>query len=672
MSRKTKAARRRLNNPVYRFCSGVNLFVFPSPICRACRHLHDWAKRRGKVTGPSSIINKLARISGSFLVAFVSALVAGVTQAEENNIQWREWQPTAFAEAKQSGKLIFVDVGMEGCTACRRMDEITLTHPVVVELLNANFVPIQVDSEARPDVGDRYSDWAWPALIFMAPDATQVLALRGNRLPRNFIPILEGLVTALADGSLSPDSTAPLASPVAPITTELTLLRKQVRSQMDRRLNETLGSWRANGMGATAGGRMLHLMFRAHMFDNAELRRIGLRTADGYLKLLDPVWGGVFQAYFERSKGPPAIIPEKRISGQAHAMRVFAEAYQLTRDMRYLNGIKAVDAYLQDWMAAPDGTYFTSQEDAAPKLTERIGTKEYWAFPTNHERRQFGIPPIDHAVYTDKNAEVIRAYVHAYEATGDANYLGVARKAADTLLQQRQTNDGWMLQALESDRVRADLRMRRHLVEPRPYLSAQAWFGSALLSLYGATGEVYWLENAERIAKAMRSKFEDPDLGGFYASPPDSQGGFVLPRKPVELNARAAHFLYDLAVYTGNEGYSAIPERTIRAIALPEAVRREGKVTAELGLVLEKMYGGYVEFSIVGDRKDARARALFAESRASYHPRKLVHYEKPGRYPEREVPALYICNPDFCTVPILKPHEVAKHLDGFRGPARSS
>ncbi len=672
MSSKTKAARRRLNHPVCHCCSGVNLFVFPSPIYRACRHLHGWAKRRGKVTGPSSIINKLASISVSFFVAFVCTLATGATLAAENNIQWREWQPATFIEAKQSGKLIFVDVGMEGCTACRRMDEITLTHPHVIELLNESFIPIQVDSEARPDVGDRYSDWAWPALIFMAPDATQVLALRGNRLPENFVPILERLRAALADGTLSADSSAPLAAPMAPITTELTLLRKQVRSQMDRRLNETLGSWRANGMGSTAGGRLLHLLLRAHMYDNAELRGIGLHTADGYLKLLDPVWGGAFQAYFLRSQGAPVVIPEKRISGQAHAMLVFAEAYQLTRDVRYLNGIKKVDTYLQDWMAAPDGTYFTSQEDAAPGLTERIGTKEYWAFRTNHERRLFGIPPIDHAVYTDKNAEVIRAYVRAFEATGDTNYLGVARKAANTLLQQRMTTGGWMLQALESDRVRADQRMRRHLVQPRPYLSAQAWFGSALLALYGADGEDHWLDDAERIAEAMRTELEDRSLGGFYASRPDALGSVVLPRKPVELNARAAHFLYDLAVYSKNKSYSTLPERTIRAIALPEAVRREGKIIAELGLVLEKMYGGYVEFSIVGDSRDERAQRLFAQSRASYHPRKLVHYEKPGRYPERETPALYICNPDFCTVPIVDPHEIAKHLDGFRAPAQSS
>lgn len=49
--------------------------------------------------------------------------------------------------------------------ACWRMDEITYRNPEVVDCIANNFVAIQVDSESRPDLGERYSDWAWPATI---------------------------------------------------------------------------------------------------------------------------------------------------------------------------------------------------------------------------------------------------------------------------------------------------------------------------------------------------------------------------------------------------------------------------------------------------------------------------------------------------------------------------
>jgi len=48
-----------------------------------------------------------------------------------------------------------------------------------------------------------------------------------------------------------------------------------------------------------------------------------------------------------------------------------------------------------------------------------------------------------------------------------------------------------------------------------------------------------------------------------------------------------------------------------------------------------------------------------------------LHYEKPGRYPERDVPAMYICNPDMCSLPIEDPAQVAVQAASFHGPATS-
>ncbi|MDH3641413.1 MAG: DUF255 domain-containing protein [Gammaproteobacteria bacterium] len=586
-------------------------------------------------------------------------------------IAWQPWGPEAFAHAARHNKLVFIDVGIEGCTACRRMAEITLTDPRVIARLNEHFVAISVDAEARPDIGDRYGDWAWPALIFLAPDATQVLALRGNRLPGNFIPVLDELIDKHASGALTADGLAPLAAPAVPVASELEPLRRQVRAQLDGQLNETMGSWRKNGIGSTSGPRQQHLLMRAHMFGNQQLQALALKTADGFLKLLDPVWGGVYQAYIQPANGESLVIPEKRILGQAGALLVFASAYQLTGDVRYRNGMRKVDAYLQEWMASPAGTYYTSQEDAAPRLTERVGVRGYWAFETEHERRQFGIPPIDHAVYTDKNAQVILGYLRAFEVTREIDYLRNAATAAQSLLDERLTKDGWFLQSAESIRVDQDRRMREHDVAPRIYLSAQAWFGRALLGMYAATGESRWLDNALRVAAALRDKLEDTELGGFYDSDSVAGSAPLARRKPLEMNATAGHFFYDLGIYAKREDYQSLAERIVRATATPPAVRREGKVTAELGLLLEKLAGAYVEFSIVGESSDPRAKALFEASGAAYHPRKLVHYEAPGRYPDRGRPALYICNPDYCTLPIEDPRKVSAQLERFRAPAAS-
>ena len=120
-------------------------------------------------------------------------LLLSATSAAET-IDWHDWELEAFEAAKTQDKIIIVDVGMEGCAACARMDAHTYSDDRVIKLLGEHFVAIEVDAEARPDIGERYSDWAWPATIFLAPDATQILAVRGNRMPRNFIPILDDLI----------------------------------------------------------------------------------------------------------------------------------------------------------------------------------------------------------------------------------------------------------------------------------------------------------------------------------------------------------------------------------------------------------------------------------------------------------------------------------------------
>ena len=72
-------------------------------------------------------------------------------------IEWHNWEAESFEKAKSQNKMIIVDVGMEGCTACRWMAEFTYTDENVIRLINDNFIAIQVDSEARPDIGERYS-----------------------------------------------------------------------------------------------------------------------------------------------------------------------------------------------------------------------------------------------------------------------------------------------------------------------------------------------------------------------------------------------------------------------------------------------------------------------------------------------------------------------------------
>lgn len=605
-------------------------------------------------------------------------LLPSLAASAADNIDWRHWELEAFAQAQEQDKIILVSVGMEGCAACARMEALTYTDNTVIELINKNFVAIEVDAEARPDIGERYSDWAWPATIFMAPDATQVLAVRGNRLPRNFVPILENLVSKHAAGELRPDPRSPYATPPKPAETELTRIRDDLRAQIDRSLNRKYGGWGRSGIGGEqSGSRLRHLYLRAHLYDDAELQELALKSSAGFLNSIDPVWGGSYIASFPEDIEVPAkfaalrAIPEKRILVQSNAITAFAIGYQHTGDKKYLAGLHDIDRFLKEWMLAPDGTFYTNQKNQPANLPANMSINEYWLLTSDSERRKFGTPPVDHAVYADRNGEVIAAYVLAYEATGNDDYLDTAKKAAASILDNRLTDEGWVVQAKANDRVAGDARMRPYLTEERPFLSAQVWFGSGLLALYRATGDERWLEAADGIGKATLRSLYDDNNGGFFATVPDATAAVIAPRKPLEANGTAASFYYELSIYTKDDTFASVAENTIRGVADPSIIRREGRITGEFAMALEKVTTSYVEFSIVGDTSHPKARALFNAGKDVFEPRKLLHFEAPGRYPDRGVPAMYICNPNMCSIPIEDPKQVAKQAAAFHGPAAS-
>ena len=289
-------------------------------------------------------------------------------------IAWQAWSADAFAQAQREDRMIIVDVGIEGCTACRWMEQKTYGNADVAALIDEHFVAISVDAEARPDIGERYEYWAWPATIFMSPDGEQVLAIRGNKLPKNFLPILQQLIEAKRAGTLTGDNKQPITAPPRVLDGPLEELRKNVVARMDKSFDAKLGGW--GTMKSPAKAHLRHAFLRAHARGETAWRDHGLRTLEGMTGLIDPEWGGVFVASFEGWNKP---VPEKRIAGQAAALHGFATAYRVSGDARWKAHAAAVTRYVESTLQADDGTFYTSQEDVAPKLPASLTAADYYA-----------------------------------------------------------------------------------------------------------------------------------------------------------------------------------------------------------------------------------------------------------------------------------------------------
>ena len=586
-------------------------------------------------------------------------VVIAVGAAADGSINWFDWEPAAFESARKHNRLIMVNVGHEGCTACRFMKKNTFTNPQVIDVLNENFVSIQVDSEVRPDIGERYSDWAWPATAFMRPDGTQVLALRGSMRPAKFMPILEDLMARHAAGELQADTKEPYIAPKTPNTGPLDGVREQVYRQLDRSYNDEIGGW-GNAKVLEYAEPTLQFLLRGHLYNDERARTRGFKNVRGFAEQTDAVWGGMFYASI---KSWGNTVKELRTESQAAALQLFASAYQVSKDPLFRDQIERIDRYLQGHMRDSGGLFYASQKDTVPGMSD-LDIESYYALP-DAQRRAHGLPSTDHSTFTDLNARVLEGYVRAFEATGEPRYLRIATETALALHAQQYAGSGWFLQLKPQPRVEQDQRTHVLRYDERPYLRTQAYVGRALLALYQASADDQWLERASAVMVAMREHLEDKTLGGFFGSPPDGTEATIARRKPLEDNAVAAQFLFLLGVATRDNSLKTIAEQTIRATALPAIVKREGRITGNLAMALELINAGYVEFSVVGDRTDTAAHALLAAAQAVFEPRKVVHYEAPGRYPDRGRPAMYICNDAACSLPIFEPTAVSAEAAKF-------
>ncbi|WP_254544388.1 thioredoxin domain-containing protein [Halomarina pelagica] len=77
-------------------------------------------------------------------------------QHADNPVNWQPWDEDALAAARERDVPIFLSIGYSACHWCHVMEEESFEDEGVAELLNEHFVPIKVDREERPDLDSLY------------------------------------------------------------------------------------------------------------------------------------------------------------------------------------------------------------------------------------------------------------------------------------------------------------------------------------------------------------------------------------------------------------------------------------------------------------------------------------------------------------------------------------
>ncbi|MFZ3262676.1 MAG: thioredoxin domain-containing protein [Terriglobales bacterium] len=93
-------------------------------------------------------------------------------------IQWHEWGDEAFAAARRENRPMLLDIGAVWCHWCHVMDRESYDDPEVAQIVNENYIAVKVDRDERPDIDSRYQvavsaltgQGGWPLTAFLTPD----------------------------------------------------------------------------------------------------------------------------------------------------------------------------------------------------------------------------------------------------------------------------------------------------------------------------------------------------------------------------------------------------------------------------------------------------------------------------------------------------------------------
>ena len=584
----------------------------------------------------ASVIRGVAGLTVALLVC-----AAGPGRAAEPPpIAWQAWSDDLFDRAARDHRFVLLDLEAVWCHWCHVMDQRTYADPAVRAIVAASFIAVKVDQDNRPDLAERYRDYGWPATIVFAPDGGERVKLAGYYGAQLFAGVLRGALETPAKNPVAIPTETAAASRIPDAK------RAAFQHDFDASYDQTNAGW---GRGYKfIDGPSMDLSLDLAFAGDTEAARRARATLDRARSLIDPVWGGAYQYSDEADWHSPHF--EKIMPIQATYLRAYAEAWSLWREPAYRQATDAIYRYLRDFLRAPDGSFYVSQDS---DLAAGFDGHQYYALGDG-ERRKAGLPPIDRHSYARETAMAVAALAAYSDATGEREALAMAEAAADWALRERAIPDG----GFRHDRADAY----------GPFLGDSLAMAEGMLALYRSSGDRRWLAETRRAADFMLASFVDQRSGALLESA--ARGGQASIR-PVGSNIAAARLFNLLAANTGEARYRATAERIFGYLVSGQVPGRLDLLPGAL-LLDRELEREPIHVTVVGAKTDPLAAQLMAAALAYPSSYKRVDWwdRSEGPLPNADVdypgePAVagYACSGTRCSLPVTDPAKLAAALD---------
>lgn len=298
-----------------------------------------------------------------------------------NPVKWYPWCDEALNKAKDENKPIFLSVGYSACHWCHVMAHESFENPEIAQVMNENFVNIKVDREERPDIDDIYQkvcqlvtgSGGWPLSVFLTPNQRPFYV--GTYFPpldnygrHGFGSIIRQLAQSWKEKPHDVEVAAENFVNSLQKTESISMPTKLDKSILDEAAINllSLGDPTNGGFGSAPkfpNAANLSFMLRYSKLSGiSKFQEFTLKTLTKMANggIYDQIMGG-FHRYSTDSRW---LVPhfEKMLYDNALLPVVYAEAYQVTKDEKYLDVINRTLGYVLKEMTSPDGGFYSAQD----------------------------------------------------------------------------------------------------------------------------------------------------------------------------------------------------------------------------------------------------------------------------------------------------------------------
>ena len=550
-------------------------------------------------------------------------------QHKDNPVDWLPWGEEAKRLARERDRPLLVSIGYSACHWCHVMERESFENPETAEFMNANFVPIKIDREERPDVDAIYMEavqgmtghGGWPLTAFCDPDGVPFHC--GTYFPPeprqgmpSFQMVMEAVVAAWGEQREeirgAAERTRNQLGALAKVPPSVQDLDPQLLGEAVSKLAEDLDPVHG-GFGS------------APKFPPASA--LDLMLANGYtaeveLTLDSMAAGGIhdqLRGGFSRYSVDGAwIVPhfEKMLYDNALLARSYLRGWQELGHERYRDICTGILDWALDEMQGPEGGFYSALDADSEGEEGRFYT---WTPLEAHEvlddagldhtapavLSYFGVTSrgqldgrsvlhLPHGIgaeaptgFAAARAALLRAREQRVRPGLDdkrltawnALMMGALAEAGAALGEPRYVEAAhdcadFLLETMRTDDGRLLRTFNDGQARLNAYLEDHAYMLEGLLDLYEASFDPRIYEAATEIADTMIAHFADPVNGGFFTTSDDHEE-LIARRKDLDDhpapsgNSSAAYGLLRLAALSGEATYEEHALAVLRLVAEP-------------------------------------------------------------------------------------------------------